>query len=261
MTRTTTQAISPFFIVSNVDQTIAFYRDNLGFENRFQQPDRNPFFAIVGRDGAQIFVKSDQDTPPLPNPKRHPSMRWDAYIYAPDPDALAAEFADHGAVFSVPLKDTHDGLRGFEISDPDGYVLFFGRPKNDVLPATPSKPTLLAAEPQLFVSDVEASCEFFTKKLGFTVAFIYGEPTFYGQVFRDGARLNLRHLDEAAINAELREREQLLSASITVDDAQALFLAFQTPGVSFHQKLKTEPWGARTFIVRDPDGNLILFSG
>jgi uncharacterized glyoxalase superfamily protein PhnB len=42
MTRATTQAISPFFIVSNVDQTIAFYRDKLGFETRFQQPDRYP---------------------------------------------------------------------------------------------------------------------------------------------------------------------------------------------------------------------------
>ncbi len=85
MTRPTTQAISPFFIVSNVDQTIAFYRDKLGFETKFQQPDRNPFLAIVGRDGAQIFVKSDKDTSPLPNPKRNPSMRWDAYVYAPDP--------------------------------------------------------------------------------------------------------------------------------------------------------------------------------
>ena len=25
--------------------------------------------------------------------------------------------------------DTHDGLRGFELTDPDGYVLFFGRPR------------------------------------------------------------------------------------------------------------------------------------
>lgn len=129
MTRPTTQAISPFFIVSNVDQTIAFYRDKLGFETRFQDPDRNPFFAIIGRDGAQIFIKSDKDTAPLPNPKRNPFMRWDAFVYASDPDALAVEFADHGAAFSVQLKDTHDGLRGFEICDPDGYVLFFGRPR------------------------------------------------------------------------------------------------------------------------------------
>jgi catechol 2,3-dioxygenase-like lactoylglutathione lyase family enzyme len=82
--------ISRFFIVSNVDQTIAFYRDKLGFETRFQEPDRDPFFAIIGRAGAQILVKSDKDVSPLPNPKRHPSMKWDAFIYAPDPDALEA---------------------------------------------------------------------------------------------------------------------------------------------------------------------------
>ena len=130
---TTLQSISPFFIVSNVDQTIAFYRDKLGFEMRFQQPHRSPFFAILGRGGAQIFVKSEKDLEPLPNSSRHPHMRWDAYIHTPDPDGLAAEFADRfsdgEAAFSRPLKDTQDGLRGFEIRDPDGYVLFFGRPR------------------------------------------------------------------------------------------------------------------------------------
>lgn len=128
MERPTTPGISPFFIVSNVEQTLAFYRDKLGFETRFQQPDRDPFFAILGRDGAQLFVKSQKDIAPQPNSSRHPFLRWDAYVYAPDPDALAAEFADRGVAFSEPLKDTHDGLRGFELRDPDGYVLFFGRP-------------------------------------------------------------------------------------------------------------------------------------
>lgn len=60
MTRPTTTAISPFFIVSNVDRTIAFYRDQLGFELTFQQPGQNPFFAIIRRDGAQLFVKSER---------------------------------------------------------------------------------------------------------------------------------------------------------------------------------------------------------
>ena len=32
-------------------------------------------------------------------------------------------------------------------------------------------------------------------------------------------------------------------------------------GVAFFQKLKREPWGARNFIIRDPDGNLLLFAG
>jgi catechol 2,3-dioxygenase-like lactoylglutathione lyase family enzyme len=131
----------------------------------------------------------------------------------------------------------------------------------DTQAQTLDKATLVAAEPQLFVSDIAASCEFYTKKLGFGVAFSYGEPPFYAQVFRDGARLNLRHLDTPGLDPALRDREQLLSASITLDDAKPLFLEYQAAGVVFAQPLRTEPWGARTFIVRDPDGNLILFAG
>jgi catechol 2,3-dioxygenase-like lactoylglutathione lyase family enzyme len=123
------------------------------------------------------------------------------------------------------------------------------------------RPTLLAAEPQLFVADIPAAHAFYAGKLGFTQAFVWGEPPFYAQVFRDGARLNLRQLDQAALAAAQREGEQLLSATITVDDVKALFLEYQAAGVVFAQPLKSEPWGARTFIVRDPDGNLILFAG
>lgn len=70
---------------------------------------------------------------PLPNYKRDVNKgiaRWDAYVYVPDPDALAAEFASRNVEFSEPLKNTHDGLRGFELKDADGYVLFFGRPQS-----------------------------------------------------------------------------------------------------------------------------------
>lgn len=131
MPRPTTTAISPCFIVSDVVQTIAFYGDKLGFETRFLEPKEDPFFAIIGRDGAQIFLKAEKDVAPVPNHTRHRFMRLDAFIYAPDPDALAADFTAHGATFSKPLKDTNDGLRGFEVTDPNGYVLFFGRPVSE----------------------------------------------------------------------------------------------------------------------------------
>jgi catechol 2,3-dioxygenase-like lactoylglutathione lyase family enzyme len=128
MTPPKIESMCPFFIVSGVEQSIHFYQERLGFETRFKQPDHEPFFGIVGRDGAMLFLKAGSAAP-LPNPKRDPEMRWDAYCYTPDPDALAVEFDERGATFSNPLKDTHDGLRGFEITDPDGYVLFFGRPR------------------------------------------------------------------------------------------------------------------------------------
>ncbi len=122
-------------------------------------------------------------------------------------------------------------------------------------------PILLAAEPQLFVRDVTASCDFYSRKLGFDVAFVYGEPPFYGQVFRDGARLNLRHVDDPVMDRLRRTTDRLLSATITLEDAEPLFAEYQKCGVEFEQILQAESWGARTFIVRDPDGNLILFAG
>ena len=120
---------SPFFIVADVVRTTRFYAETLGFETVHLAPDDDPFFAIVRRGGAQLFFKSHGGLAAIPNPSRHPWMSWDAYVYAPDPDALAAEIAGRGVVFHKPLRDTDDGLRGFEVRDPDGYVLFFGRPK------------------------------------------------------------------------------------------------------------------------------------
>lgn len=120
-------SIAPFFIVQDVFDSMRFYCERLGFEVIFREPSENPFFGIVIRGGAMLIFKS-VGVSALPNSRREPSARWDAYLDVPDPDALAAEFASRGVEFSVSLKDTHDGLRGFELRDPDGYVLFFGRP-------------------------------------------------------------------------------------------------------------------------------------
>lgn len=128
MTRPAISAVSPFFIVADVDAALAFYRDRLGFDVTFREPDEAPFFAIVSRGGAMIMLKS-VGVPPLPNRERDPEARWDAYLSVPDPDALAAELASRGVRFAEPLSDTDDGLRGFELDDPDGYRLFFGRPR------------------------------------------------------------------------------------------------------------------------------------
>jgi len=120
--------ISPFFIVNDVGAAFAFYCDKLGFEVTYRVPGDDLFFGIVRRDRAMIMFKS-VEVEPLPNSERDRAARWDAYVGVTDPDALAAEFASRGVTLSAPLEDTHDGLRGFELKDVDGYVLFFGRPR------------------------------------------------------------------------------------------------------------------------------------
>jgi len=136
MTPPTISGISPFFIVANVPATLAFYRDKLGFEVTFRGPTPDDeFFGIVRRGAAMIMFKSlgvivdgkDVAVVPVPNYGRKPAFSLDAHVVVPDPDALAAEFASRGVAFSVPLSDSDDGLRGFVITDLDGYGLFFGR--------------------------------------------------------------------------------------------------------------------------------------
>ena len=132
MTQAEISGISPFFIVNHVPSSLSFYRDQLGFEITFQGPvPEDIFFGIVSRGGAQILLKA-VGVSPLPNYMRDVKKgiaRWDAFVAVPDPDALAAEFASRKVEFSEPPKDTHDGLRGFELKDADGYVLLFGRPR------------------------------------------------------------------------------------------------------------------------------------
>jgi uncharacterized glyoxalase superfamily protein PhnB len=130
--------------------------------------------------------------------------------------------------------------------------------------SSPSKATIVCAEPQLFVADIKRSCKFFCETLGFSLVFSYGEPPYYAQVSRDAARLNLRYVKQLVIESKVRDREDRLSVSMTVntaDEIKLLFLEFQSAGVTFHQTLKRQPWGAKNFVVRDPDGNLLLFAG
>jgi catechol 2,3-dioxygenase-like lactoylglutathione lyase family enzyme len=128
MTPVEISGISPFFIVENLAVALAFYRDQLGFDVTFQEPADDPFFGIVCRGGAMLMLKH-VGVNSLPNYRRNPAARWDAYLDAPNPDELAAEFASRNVPFSKPLQNTPDGLRGFELFDADGYVLFFGRPR------------------------------------------------------------------------------------------------------------------------------------
>jgi catechol 2,3-dioxygenase-like lactoylglutathione lyase family enzyme len=129
MTKPEISSVAPFFIVHDLAAALSFYRDHLGFDVIFEGPPEDRFFGIVCRGGAMIMLKC-VGVDPLPNYKREPAARWDAYMSVPDPDALAAEFASRNVAFSEPLKDTGDGLRGFELEDADGYVLFFGRTRS-----------------------------------------------------------------------------------------------------------------------------------
>ena len=121
-------SISPFFIVKDLQASIAFYRDRLGFEVDFQGPEDDVYYAGVKRDAVAVMLKTIQpDVLPCPNHTRHPWARWDAYIHTLDPDSLYREYQGRGVSFVKPLSFIDAGLWGFEVADADGYVLAFFR--------------------------------------------------------------------------------------------------------------------------------------
>ena len=130
-TPTNLRFIAPCFIVANLKASVSFYVDKLGFDVEHMIPDEDPFFAMIGRGQVYIMLKAiTDDIKPVPNHTRHPWARLDAYISTPEPDKLFEEYRSTGVLFHQPLRDDEDGLRGFEVADADGYVLFFGRPNS-----------------------------------------------------------------------------------------------------------------------------------
>jgi len=125
-------SITPFFIVENLQVSISYYIERMGFQLDFQGPEGDPFYGKVSRDGIGVMLKAIvPDVLACPNHTRHEWARWDAYIYTLDPDPLFAEFKQRGASFVKELSFIDRGLWGFEVTDADGYVLAFFRLRNE----------------------------------------------------------------------------------------------------------------------------------
>lgn len=122
---------------------------------------------------------------------------------------------------------------------------------------------ITSAHPQLFVRDIDAACDHYVRHLGFQVVFKWGEPPYYAQVRRDAARLDLRCVVPPLIDRARVHREQLLSATLALQDAdelRALHDELVASGASIVQPPQVMPWGAINVIVEDLDGNLLLLN-
>lgn len=124
-------SVTPLFIVDDLAATLEFYQSSLGFNVLYKGGDGSgdDFWAFVGRDSVMLnFKHITPGVHPQPNRSRHEWARWDAYIHTSDPDSLYREFVARNVPMHRDLADTNDGLRAFEITDNNGYVLCFGRP-------------------------------------------------------------------------------------------------------------------------------------
>ena len=121
----TLTGVSPVLLVADLDRSVAFFRDGLGFECRvYGHP---PNFATASRDEATILLALAADAERIVPNWRIVDKTWDAYIRVDDADAVYAELQERGAKIDYTIYDAPHGFREFGVRDPDGHDIAFGQ--------------------------------------------------------------------------------------------------------------------------------------
>ena len=110
-------ALTPMLWTEDLDKSVAFYRDVLGFECTAQMEA----WASLGRDGVELMLS-------LPNqhePYERPQFSGAFYFRCDDVDAWWERLKDKAAVV-YPVENFDYGMREFAVRDNNGYILQFG---------------------------------------------------------------------------------------------------------------------------------------
>jgi len=114
------QDVAPVLPVDNLAEAVAFYRDQLGFEDHFTWGDP-AYFAIVKRGpGVGIHLSEREDTSEALQPRT-------VYIFVSDVNRVYAEYKSRGIEMFSPPQDNDYGMREFEVRDSSGHFLVFGQ--------------------------------------------------------------------------------------------------------------------------------------
>jgi predicted enzyme related to lactoylglutathione lyase len=99
---------------SDLNRTIAFYRDVIGFPLVRMEPSEN--YAALDAGGIGLKLIGGH----APSPPPHPMLE----IVVDDIDTACAELSARGASFTMPLTTMPWGARMAQITDPDGYLFY-----------------------------------------------------------------------------------------------------------------------------------------
>jgi catechol 2,3-dioxygenase-like lactoylglutathione lyase family enzyme len=113
-------------------------------------------------------------------------------------------------------------------------------------------PRVTTLSPVFAVRDLDAALDFYRLRLGFSVAWTWGDPP---------ARAGVR-IDDIEIQLDAAERGAPPGPSVVychMTGVEAYYAACRARGVAFALELGERPWGMRDFRVEDPDGNRIGF--
>jgi catechol 2,3-dioxygenase-like lactoylglutathione lyase family enzyme len=238
----------------DVDRTVAFWRDILGFEVSEHTGD-----GVELRSGrARIQVGRLDIAPDLA--KEGPPGSAIVFFDTNDVEAMHAAVRRRGGRPSELEKVNWIKRRVFEVRDPDGHVIWFGQSYHQKSPDPPSplrgfggtsrsSRMMSRIMPELPCDDVPAAVKHYRDVLGFSINYAQDD---IGVMERDEVSLLLI--------ARPPQHSGIGSAYFYVRDVDALYAELVRSGADVQGEPVSQPWGLREIRVLDPDRNRLTFA-
>jgi len=119
--------LTPNLVVSNVERSVAFYRDVLGFQAGMTVPNQPPFaFASVQSGPVEIFFNAQE-----PAMAEYPAFSgrpiggtFTMFVEVQDSAAIHESLKSRVTIV-MPLEKKWYGITEFAFADPDGYLITY----------------------------------------------------------------------------------------------------------------------------------------
>ena len=226
--------------VADLERSLAFYREVLGFEDRGG--------GDVASGPARIHLFSGDAARDSTSTLR-PRGAAILFLETADVAAMREHVAARGGVPSDLEKVNWIKMEVFQVRDPDGHTLWFGQSFQQPEAERDPGRQLRQALPSLRVADVAAAIAHYRDVLGFHVNHAQQD---LGVMDRDDITLLL--------HPATPQRPGPCSASFYVHDADALHVELVRRGARVEGEPVSWPWGLRSFRVLDLDGNDLTFA-
>lgn len=118
--------------------------------------------------------------------------------------------------------------------------------------------TVNGIAPQLRTTDLERAINFYTRILGFRIAFRYED--FYAGIECDGHIIHLKQIDEEDPGIKFVRNEEHLHLHITVSDAHEAYEDLKKTNAKVIAGIAKKPWGTTEFVIEDEDGHILYFA-
>lgn len=130
------KGFAPLLNVENVSQSIAFYRDHLGFRvSQEWENDGRVRWASLDASGVRLMLNEPHNADSHDRRNRQTYEEVVLYFTIEDVDSFHARLKNSGVAVGS-LANEHYGMREFYVRDPDGYELGFGTPVSESKIAT-----------------------------------------------------------------------------------------------------------------------------